>query len=492
MSIHFDSTPNIIARINSGTPFDVVVVPVDVFKDAAAKARFAPGPTVDIARVGYGVIVRAGAPKPDISTPDASRRRCSRRPSIAFVPASAAGAYITKVFERLGIAEEMKAKTKVQAAPAAIAPAVAKGEAELGVFLTNVLIAPGVELVGPFPGDLQQELVFTSAVAADSKEADAAKALIDYLKTPAATAAHQSRRHDAGLTGQSMTSPRLATYSIGGAKKYGAVTDGGIVDLSARFGKDYPTLREVIEAGALTKLAEDAARRSPDHALDAITWQPPIPAPEKIICIGVNYPDRNAEYKDGQDAPKYPSMFMRTPRSFVGHNAPLVRPRASAQLDYEGELVLVIGKAGRHINESAALDHIAAVTLCNEGTIRDWVRHAKFNVTQGKNFDSTGSLGPWLVPYTDEAQIADIRLTTRVNGETRQDDRTGRLIFGFRYLLNYISTFTTLVPGDVIVTGTPTGAGARFDPPRYLKPGDVIEVEAEGVGSLRNGVVDEA
>ncbi len=289
-----------------------------------------------------------------------------------------------------------------------------------------------------------------------------------------------------------MTSSRLATYSIGGATKYGAVTDIGIVDLTARFGKEYPTLREAIEAGALTKLVEDAAKRSPDHALDAIIWQPPIPAPEKIICIGVNYPDRNAEYKDGQDAPKYPSMFMRTPRSFVGHNSPLVRPRASAQLDYEGELVLVIGKTGRHIKESAALDHIAAVTLCNEGTIRDWVRHAKFNVTQGKNFDSTGSLGPWLVPYTSESQIADVHLTTRVNGETRQDDRTSRLIFGFRYLLSYISTFTTLVPGDVIVTGTPTGAGARFDPPRYLKPGDVIEVEAEGVGILRNGVVDEA
>ena len=289
-----------------------------------------------------------------------------------------------------------------------------------------------------------------------------------------------------------MTSPRLATYSIGGATKYGAVTDTGIVDLSARFGKEYPTLREAIEAGALAKLSEDAARRSPDYALDAIIWQPPIPAPEKIICIGVNYPDRNAEYKDGQDAPKYPSMFMRTPRSFVGHNSPLVRPRASAQLDYEGELALVIGKAGRHIKENVALDHIAAVTLCNEGTIRDWVRHAKFNVTQGKNFDATGSLGPWLVPYTNESQIADIRLTTRVNGETRQDDRTGRLIFGFRYLIDYISTFTTLVPGDVIVTGTPTGAGARFDPPRYLMPGDVIEVEAEGVGILRNGVVDEA
>src|SRR5262245_34525098 len=188
LSIHFDSTPNIIARVNSGTPFDVVVVPADVFKDAAAKAYFAPGPAVDIARVGYGVIVRAGAPKPDISTPDAFKQAMLAAPSVAFLPASAAGAHITKVFERLGIAEEMKAKTKVQASPGQVPQAVAKGEAEIGVFLSNVLIAPGVDLVGPFPGDLQQELVFTSAVAADSKEADAAKALIDYLRTPAATA----------------------------------------------------------------------------------------------------------------------------------------------------------------------------------------------------------------------------------------------------------------------------------------------------------------
>jgi len=284
----------------------------------------------------------------------------------------------------------------------------------------------------------------------------------------------------------------IATFSVGARTAYGAVVDGGVVDLSARYGKDFPTLREVIAAGSLQKLAEDATRHSPDHSLDTITFLPPIPQPEKIICIGVNYPDRNAEYKDGSEAPKYPSMFMRTPRSFVGHNTPLVRPRASPQLDYEGEVVIVIGKAGRHIPESTALDHIAAITLCNEGTIRDWLRHAKFNVTQGKNFDSSGSLGPWLIPYVAEAQIADIRLTCRVNGEIRQDDRTSRLIFSFRYLIHYISTFTTLVPGDVIVTGTPTGAGARFDPPRYLKPGEVIEVEAEGIGILRNGVVDEA
>ena len=203
LSIHFDSTPNIIARVNSGTPFDVVVVPVDVFRDAAAKARFAPGPTVDIARVGYGMVVRAGTPRPDIAMPDAFRKALLAASSVAYLPASAAGAHVTKVFERLGIAEEMKAKTKVQASPAQIPQAVAKGEAEIGVFLSNVLIAPGVELVGPFPGDLQQELVFTSAVAADSKEAGAAKALIDYLRSPAATTVIRA----AGMTPGGMGTP---------------------------------------------------------------------------------------------------------------------------------------------------------------------------------------------------------------------------------------------------------------------------------------------
>ncbi|WP_420135182.1 fumarylacetoacetate hydrolase family protein [Rhodopseudomonas sp.] len=289
-----------------------------------------------------------------------------------------------------------------------------------------------------------------------------------------------------------MTTPRLATFTVNGLTRYGAVCDHGVVDLSARHANDYPTLREVIAAGALTKIVDEADHTAPDFARDAVKFEPPIPQPEKIICVGVNYPDRNAEYKDGSEAPKFPSMFMRTPRSFVGHGSPLVRPKASKLLDYEGELTLVIGKGGRHIAEADALNHIAAITLCNEGTIRDWVRHAKFNVTQGKNFDHTGSLGPWLVPYKDESQIADIRLTTRVNGETRQDDRTSRMIFSFRYLIHYISTFTTLVPGDIIVTGTPSGAGARFEPPVYLKPGDVIEVEADGIGVLRNGVVDEA
>ncbi len=284
---------------------------------------------------------------------------------------------------------------------------------------------------------------------------------------------------------------RLLSFSTAKGSGYGLLKEDGVVDLSARHGKTWPTLREVIEAGALARLAEEGEGLPADIPLSEITYEIPIPSPGKIICVGVNFPDRNEEYKDGQAAPSNPSLFIRFPRSFTGHDRPLIRPPESPQLDYEGEVTIVIGKGGRRIAEKDALDHIAALTLCNEGTIRDWVRHAKFNVTQGKNFDATGSIGPWLVPYTDESQLADIRLETRVNGEVRQQDRTSRMIFSFRKIINYISTFTTLVPGDVIVCGTPTGAGARFDPPIWLKPGDVVEVEAEGIGMLRNTIADE-
>lgn len=281
---------------------------------------------------------------------------------------------------------------------------------------------------------------------------------------------------------------KFATYNANGQIFYGAITEDGAIALSPEF-PDWPTLREVIEADGLHVLAQAAQGRAVTHR--DITYQIPIPAPEKIICVGVNYPARNEEYADGQDAPPNMSLFVRFPRSFTGHNRPLIRPKASAQLDYEGEVVVIIGKGGRHIPEESALSHIAALSICNEGTLRDWVRHAKFNVTQGKNFDQSGAIGPWIVPYTHPAQITDIALQTRVNGEVRQDDRTGRMLFPVARQIAYISTFTTLVPGDVIITGTPTGAGARFDPPKFLKPGDVIEVEVEGIGTLTNTVEDE-
>jgi 2-keto-4-pentenoate hydratase/2-oxohepta-3-ene-1,7-dioic acid hydratase in catechol pathway len=284
---------------------------------------------------------------------------------------------------------------------------------------------------------------------------------------------------------------RFATYTADGETFYGAVTDEGMIDLSPDF-PQWPTLREVITADALHDLAIAAVGKPVTHPNGTYQYQIPIPAPEKIICVGVNFPDRNAEYKDGQEAPPKPSLFIRFARSFTGHDLPLIRPPETPQLDYEGEIAIVIGKEGRRISQTDAYDHIAAITMCNEGTLRDWVRHAKFNVTQGKNWERSGAIGPWLVPFTSPAQLDDVRLTTRVNGELRQDDRTSRMLFPIAYQIAYISTFTTLVPGDIIITGTPTGAGARLDPPQFLKPGDVIEVEGEGIAILRNTVEDDA
>jgi 2-keto-4-pentenoate hydratase/2-oxohepta-3-ene-1,7-dioic acid hydratase in catechol pathway len=282
----------------------------------------------------------------------------------------------------------------------------------------------------------------------------------------------------------------FATFTAGDQQFYGAVADGGMIALSPDF-PDWPTLRDVVEAQGLDRLQRLAEGRSVTHAQGTFRWDIPIPNSEKIICVGVNFPDRNAEYKDGQAAPPNMSLFIRFARSFVGHETPLTRPPETPQLDYEGEIAVVIGKGGRRILEAEALGHIAALTLCNEGTLRDWVRHAKFNVTQGKNWDGSGAMGPWLVPFDRESQIVDVALQCRVNGDLRQNDRTGRMLFPVARQIAYISTFTTLVPGDIIVTGTPTGAGARFDPPRWLVPGDVVEVEAEGIGILRNGVADE-
>ncbi len=283
---------------------------------------------------------------------------------------------------------------------------------------------------------------------------------------------------------------KFLSFSKDGTQTFGAVVDGGVVDLGARHG-GLPDLRQAIRTDRLGELAAEAANAGADFALSDIAFMPTIPNPEKVVCIGVNYANRNAEYKDGSEAPKYPSVFMRTRESLTGHEQPLMDPPESDQLDYEGEIVIVIGKEGRRISEADAHEHIAGLTIMNEGSLRDFLRHAKFNVTQGKNFENSGSLGPWLITTDELDPMGELQVITRVNGEERQNDTTDSLMFPFRYLISYLSTFYHFKPGDIIATGTPNGAGARFDPPKYLKDGDVVEVEVPGIGILRNAVETE-
>lgn len=283
---------------------------------------------------------------------------------------------------------------------------------------------------------------------------------------------------------------KFLSFEYENKASFGAVVDGKVIDLGARH-PELPDLRQAIRKDCLTALAAEAESTRGELGLDEIEFLPTIPNPEKIICIGVNYATRNAEYKDGSSAPAYPSVFMRTRESLVGHGQPLLDPPESEQLDYEGEIVIVIGKEGRRISEAKSHEHIAGLTIMNEGSLRDFLRHAKFNVTQGKNFEKSGALGPWLVTPDELDPTGDLQLTTRVNGEQRQHDTTANLMFPFRYLISYLSTFYRLKPGDIIATGTPNGAGARFDPPRYLRAGDVVEVEVAGIGTLSNTVETE-
>jgi 5-carboxymethyl-2-hydroxymuconate isomerase len=284
---------------------------------------------------------------------------------------------------------------------------------------------------------------------------------------------------------------RLISYIVNGTASWGAVKGDGIVDLGARLKGRYAGLRDAIAQDAIAVLRDETERAAADTPLSGIRYRIPVPDAEKILCIGVNYANRNEEYKDGTTATPYPSMFFRTRESLVGHNEPILRPPESDQFDYEGEIALVIGKAGRRIAKGDATKHIFGLSCLNEGTIRDWTRHGKFNVTQGKNFDATGAMGPWLVTADEIADYTNLTVSTFVNGERRQHDTTANLMYGFADLISYVSTFTTLRPGDVISTGTPTGAGVRFNPPIWLKPGDVVAVEAAGIGRLSNTVMDE-
>ena len=285
---------------------------------------------------------------------------------------------------------------------------------------------------------------------------------------------------------------KLISFEAQGRTSFGLVENDKVIDLAPRL-DGVRGLEDLLDPDAQARAARSAKGATADFNLDEIRYLRPILFPEKIVCIGVNYANRNKEYDD-TSLPDYPSVFLRVPETLVGHNEPLVRPPESVQLDYEGEIAIVIGEGGRRIPQEGALRHIAALTCLNEGCIRDWMRHGKFNVTQGKNFDRCGSVGPWLVTADEFAGTGygDMHVTTRVNGEVRQDDTTANLIFDFAYLISYVSTWTTLKRGDIISTGTPIGAGARFDPPKWLVPGDVLEIEVPGIGMLSNPVIEES
>ena len=282
---------------------------------------------------------------------------------------------------------------------------------------------------------------------------------------------------------------KLASYEVDGTASYGLVVGDGIVDVGRRSDRPGRDLDQVVAEGRVDSLQRFQAA-APTHPADRVRWRPPLPGATRIYCVGVNYRSRAAEYTDDAE-PSYPSIFMRTPGSFVGHGQPLRRPPESQQLDYEGEIAIVIGVGGRRVPEVDAEEHIAGITLVNEGTLRDWVRHGKFNVTPGKNFEASGGMGPWIVTRDEVGPLADLWLRTLVNDEVRQDAPISDMMFPIPYLISYISTFARLHPGDIIVTGTPPGAGARLDPPRYLEPGDRVDVEVEGIGTLTNGVIDE-
>ena len=283
---------------------------------------------------------------------------------------------------------------------------------------------------------------------------------------------------------------RLINFRVGDRKSCGALTSRGIVDLGVRLGAPAADVLSLLRADLIGLARNVAQSGQRDHAPGDVQLLNPAGRGTRYFCIGVNYPDRNEEYKDGSERPKYPSIFMRSHTSFSDPGAPILRPRESQQLDYEGEIAIVIGQGGRRIPQDSALSHVFGYCCANEGSVRDWLRHSKFNVTQGKNFDRSGSLGPCIVT-ADEVGTVALRVMTRVNGEIRQDDTSDRMIFSIPYLISYLSTFCTLEAGDVILTGTPSGAGARLDPPRYLVPGDVVEVEVSRVGVLRNEVADD-
>jgi len=283
---------------------------------------------------------------------------------------------------------------------------------------------------------------------------------------------------------------KLLSFVSQGRETWGAVVGDGVVDLGKAM-PQYATLADYIAAEAYLQAAEHVKGRTIDAKLADITYLPVIPRPEKIICAVRNYMDHHQEVLAAgmhRELSEQPPIFLRVWRSQCAHNQPIVKPDVSDSLDWEGELAVIIGKPGRNIPEDRAFEHVAGYACYNDGSVREWQFHAK-QIASGKNFESTGGFGPWMVTADEIAPNRELKLEVRLNGETIQSSHTGHMIFNIPKLINYASTIFTLSPGDVIATGTPAGVGWSRKPPRFMKPGDVCEVEIEGIGILRNPIV---
>jgi 2-keto-4-pentenoate hydratase/2-oxohepta-3-ene-1,7-dioic acid hydratase in catechol pathway len=281
---------------------------------------------------------------------------------------------------------------------------------------------------------------------------------------------------------------KLATFRAAGSTSWGVIEDDVAIDTGAVLRARFADLRAVIAADALAAVA-GAKATAPRHALADIDWLPVIPEPGKIFCVGLNYEMHRKE--TGRGEVEYPTIFTRFANSQTGHLRPILRPRVSSDLDYEGELAVIIGKPGRYIALADAMAHVAGFACYNDGSVRDFQRHTH-QFTPGKNFPETGAFGPWMVTPEEVGALGPQRLQTRVNGMVVQDALLSQMIFDVPTQIEYCSRFTRLEPGDVIVTGTPGGVGAKRQPPLWLKPGDTVEVEIDGVGLLRNPVAQEA
>ncbi|WP_373989768.1 fumarylacetoacetate hydrolase family protein [Duganella sp. BuS-21] len=279
---------------------------------------------------------------------------------------------------------------------------------------------------------------------------------------------------------------KFASFRHGGKETFGVVDGNAVIDLGdAGLGRD---LLEFLACGhhVTQKHLEASAVRVP---LEQLEYLPVIADPQKILCVGINYLSHVKE--TGREIPKFPMIFTRFADSQTGHGQPIVRPNASHKLDFEGELAVVIGKKARHVKAEDALGYIAGYSCYNDGSVRDWQKHS-IQFIPGKNFPSTGGFGPWLVTPDEVGDPSALTLVTRLNGNVVQEARTDDLIFPIAELIEYCSTFTELNPGDVIITGTTGGVGAFREPPLWMQPGDVVEVEISRIGTLVNHVIQES